>query len=104
RVSARHPPTSPLPPYTTLFRSFLGIDFGNFRAFLGLAAGQYLDRAVGGVLEGLQHDIGAGGQQRLGVGAMVRGHRDLAGETGRRSEEHTSELQSREKLVCRLLL
>src|SRR5690606_41913786 len=25
-------------------------------------------------------------------------------ETGRRSEEHTSELQSREKLVCRLLL
>src|SRR5690606_39409793 len=28
----------------------------------------------------------------------------LVAETGKRSEEHTSELQSREKLVCRLLL
>src|SRR5690606_40547622 len=30
--------------------------------------------------------------------------RDESGETDRRSEEHTSELQSRENLVCRLLL
>src|SRR6266700_7098977 len=36
-------------------------------------------------------------------GAAPRGHRLWAG-TGTRSEEHTSELQSRENLVCRLLL
>src|SRR5690606_41750707 len=35
----------------------------------------------------------------LMVGGTMAGHRELA-----RSEEHTSELQSREKLVCRLLL
>src|SRR5690606_41352555 len=46
--------------------------------------------------------------QPLGRGARARGHgrREARGpEAGRvRSEEHTSELQSRENLVCRLLL
>src|SRR5258707_12476797 len=43
--------------------------------------------------------------------ATLRGQRKLCGEAGRpcragsaRSEEHTSELQSRQYLVCRLLL
>src|SRR5690606_41724114 len=56
---------------------------------------------------------GGGGRRRLGRGAAgpaARGHpadRGGAGPPGRgahRSEEHTSELQSRENLVCRLLL
>src|SRR2546429_5868909 len=75
----RRPPRSTLFPYTTLFRS--------------------------------QGERGGGHQQ-------CRGHRGVRGEWGRRatcgpvegsvksprSEEHTSELQSRLHLVCRLLL
>ncbi|MCH2394827.1 hypothetical protein [Oceanibaculum sp.] len=41
---------------------------------------------VSSILKRLQHDIGAGGQQRLRIGAMVRGHHDLAGETGRAAD------------------
>src|SRR5437870_10179454 len=77
----RRPPTSTLFPYTTLFRSVL-------------------DRRGGGVeLHGRQR------AQRVRGGADLHGH--LHGELGRRharSEEHTSELQSRGHLVCRLLL
>src|SRR3712207_7930192 len=36
--------------------------------------------------------------------AEVAGERSAGGLLGRRSEEHTSELQSRQYLVCRLLL
>src|SRR5690606_39961202 len=43
-----------------------------------------------------------GGQQPLRMGAAVRLHGQDGVHT--RSEEHTSELQSRENLVCRLLL
>src|SRR5690606_40112097 len=44
---------------------------------------------------------GAGRRQQ---GAHGRADRHRAGRTPARSEEHTSELQSRENLVCRLLL
>src|SRR2546430_13562907 len=37
-------------------------------------------------------------------GAMLRDPRELLEGTGKRSEEHTSELQSQSNLVCRLLL
>src|SRR5690606_41822332 len=85
----RPPPRSTLFPYTTLFRS------------LDLGAGLDGDAAV----DGFHVAVGAPG---LGHDAAV----DLADvllrqrRRGRqqRSEEHTSELQSREKLVCRLLL
>src|SRR2546428_2037712 len=39
-----------------------------------------------------------------GHGQPYRGGDERFGDTGRRSEEHTSELQSRSDLVCRLLL
>src|SRR5207253_8860320 len=42
-------------------------------------------------------------QRRPRVG-VVHGRADLGGHHARRSEEHTSELQSRGHLVCRLLL
>src|SRR5438034_6270324 len=52
----------------------------------------------------------AGGDQRgelparpLGLLEVARGHQAI-GDAGRRSEEHTSELQSHSDLVCRLLL
>src|SRR3712207_7332710 len=81
----RRPPRSTLFPYTTLFRS--GRGRGRLRRRLGA-------RARGDVLE--HRVLGDDGH---------RGRRLLAlGRADPRSEEHTSELQSRQYLVCRLLL
>src|SRR5690554_7112382 len=77
----RPPPTSTLFPYTTLFRSGLTICC----LYAGLA-GQgraYRDRTL----------------PRPGPGTRLRHLANYC-----RSEEHTSELQSRPHLVCRLLL
>src|SRR2546422_5942327 len=79
----RRPPRSTLFPYTTLFRS------GLLRA--QPRAGHRTD---GRVAEG----PGAGGPARR------RSRPDGPAAAGSRSEEHTSELQSRLHLVCRLLL
>src|SRR2546429_2841360 len=76
----RRPPRSTLFPYTTLFRSILDAIEQNDES------GARLIRACENVVESRRS---AGG-----------GERDHA----LRSEEHTSELQSRLHLVCRLLL
>src|SRR2546422_2252373 len=73
----RRPPRSTLFPYTTLFRS------------RGIAPGT---------------TQGTGGRARSPDGGSVDGQSDKAAVDGTRSEEHTSELQSRLHLVCRLLL
>src|SRR2546422_2611307 len=78
----RRPPRSTLFPYTTLFRSSRGH---------GVA--MRVEQVRGGVVEAW-HDVHVAVVD--GAGALVAG-------TGR-SEEHTSELQSRLHLVCRLLL
>src|SRR3712207_8930374 len=78
----RRPPRSTLFPYTTLFRSH------EARVALRRAVGE---DAAGVALEGA-----------VGRRAEVVDGDDV--ERGRRSEEHTSELQSRQYLVCRLLL
>src|SRR3712207_7537912 len=81
----RRPPRSTLFPYTTLFRSQ-----GPLPAPV---------RAVGlGVRGDLPHTAVDAPRQRVLQGP--RAHRARH----RRSEEHTSELQSRQYLVCRLLL
>src|SRR3712207_7264370 len=77
----RRPPRSTLFPYTTLFRS----QFPSFDLFFEDAEACLLQRR-----EHLVHAVV--GPAQLGRGA------------GLRSEEHTSELQSRQYLVCRLLL
>src|SRR3712207_8494212 len=81
----RRPPRSTLFPYTTLFRS---------RAGRGLL--RYLARQ--------DHDL----QGASGAGLPAWGAGGADPDNGRardrRSEEHTSELQSRQYLVCRLLL
>src|SRR3712207_6991442 len=90
----RRPPRSTLFPYTTPFRSVVG------------ARGQRdepddVDRrllAVERVGDGL--DVLTGPDQH--GAALVAGR--AQDDPGRRSEEHTSELQSRQYLVCRLLL
>src|SRR3712207_6866649 len=89
----RRPPRSTLFPYTTLFRSI----------FLG-------------ILRATPEARGAGGRGR--IARRIGDHAALGLEffvaatilnltldpTWPRSEEHTSELQSRQYLVCRLLL
>src|SRR3712207_7614621 len=81
----RRPPRSTLFPYTTLFRSLLHPLLGSLLEGLLL-----LLRLAG--------EVGAGGVKQLHVGVH-----ELLGHL-LRSEEHTSELQSRQYLVCRLLL
>src|SRR2546429_6940968 len=80
----RRPPRSTLFPYTTLFRSYVVSD--------PLA----LDVVVRNILENALAAV-----TPLGGGSIALSARALNGE---RSEEHTSELQSRLHLVCRLLL
>src|SRR5690606_41441147 len=79
----RRPPRSTLFPYTTLFRS------------LDALAGEQ-PGATDQHLSSVHCALSAQPRQ-----VLEPGHR---GWIGGRSEEHTSELQSRENLVCRLLL
>src|SRR3712207_7948715 len=83
----RRPPRSTLFPYTTLFRSHRRR--GRRRRLSRAGAGH---RAAGG----------ARGPDR--VGEPQDGGDRTVDSGGLRSEEHTSELQSRQYLVCRLLL
>src|SRR5438034_2380062 len=73
----RRPPRSTLFPYTTLFRSRDRRDRGR----------------------ALECGIGLTAESPSGSGSP-----GMAGRHARRSEEHTSELQSHSDLVCRLLL
>src|SRR3712207_9509043 len=77
----RRPPRSTLFPYTTLFRSILD-PRSNDRA-----------RRSG------RRQYGPGDRRGIRAGWLRGGQVDAE-----RSEEHTSELQSRQYLVCRLLL
>src|SRR3712207_6988951 len=84
----RRPPRSTLFPYTTLFRS-ARVEEHRFRP-------RPLDGRRG-------HEIVVQVPQRGARAAARAGGPTVALEVGR-SEEHTSELQSRQYLVCRLLL
>src|SRR2546422_4845095 len=72
----RRPPRSTLFPYTTLFRSSRSPRMG-----------------------GVKGSVQSGDEPACSIAAQVG-----SAHVGRRSEEHTSELQSRLHLVCRLLL
>src|SRR3712207_7838056 len=90
----RRPPRSTLFPYTTLFRS----------AILADGAVEAARRLVGGLdLLDLLHRQVEHARELLVAGLVAELHRELTRDAGR-SEEHTSELQSRQYLVCRLLL
>src|SRR2546429_2672170 len=86
----RRPPRSTLFPYTTLFRSVLAIAQALAHFCQGLG------------LRGAVAALGGGLQALAVVGTQLAGIK--AAGSGQRSEEHTSELQSRLHLVCRLLL
>src|SRR3712207_8083602 len=80
----RRPPRSTLFPYTTLFRSIVGSGKRLFKDGDDLKRLELLD------------------SKTTGTGVLILTYRPAGTET--RSEEHTSELQSRQYLVCRLLL
>src|SRR3989442_5911742 len=89
----RRPPRSTLFPYTTLFRS----PKGGGRGSAASGAGDGTPEGASGY-----HRRGVD-QGRDGCGPLHRGL-DPRRDDGNRSEEHTSELQSRPPLLCRLLL
>src|SRR3712207_8773965 len=95
----RRPPRSTLFPYTTLFRSHPSRELFVHEDLVRLRPLRQV-HALGGRLIGVHDEV------------LVEGLGDERGEGGAelcdgdetRSEEHTSELQSRQYLVCRLLL
>src|SRR2546428_6096821 len=82
----RRPPRSTLFPYTTLFRSLAIIAASNAGALIVAAAGNDANSAF-------HYPAAFTEVASLPAAATIK-----------RSEEHTSELQSRSDLVCRLLL
>src|SRR3712207_7750692 len=92
----RRPPRSTLFPYTTLFRS----GFGHAREPAGRPGYDFVAQAECGLMSVTGHDEPA----KVGVAVvdLFAGYNAAVGIL--RSEEHTSELQSRQYLVCRLLL
>src|SRR3712207_7983988 len=86
----RRPPRSTLFPYTTLFRSMR-------------PGGRFACGRLGG-----DGSLGGVGRRSCATASdcrfTIRSWAALAAHLSCRSEEHTSELQSRQYLVCRLLL
>src|SRR3712207_7529095 len=97
----RRPPRSTLFPYTTLFRSLQ-----RHQVRQGLDDGDVDAERLPGAGELAADDTAAQDDRRGGHAVPVE--RVVAGDdpcaVDVRSEEHTSELQSRQYLVCRLLL
>src|SRR5690606_40972772 len=83
----RRPPTSTLFPYTTLFRSSSSRLVLRSQRPIGVTRGSL------SILKSTES-----------APCLLRWRRDSLSASALRSEEHTSELQSRENLVCRLLL
>src|SRR2546430_5350171 len=88
----RRPPRSTLFPYTTLFRSVTPeafvLDGGFVLRYRGRIDNAYFERLKK--------------NQQVTTNDLRQVLAEVV--TGRRSEEHTSELQSQSNLVCRLLL
>src|SRR3712207_7543269 len=88
----RRPPRSTLFPYTTLFRS----DEATMRVHHDKHHQAYVDKA-NAALEGTEW-------ADKPIEEVLQSLDSLPSDKQNRSEEHTSELQSRQYLVCRLLL
>src|SRR3712207_8412381 len=88
----RRPPRSTLFPYTTLFRS--GGKIGSGRQYWSWVS---MDDVVASIVHAIETDSLVGPVNVVTPDAPINAEYT-------RSEEHTSELQSRQYLVCRLLL
>src|SRR3989442_6897251 len=92
----RRPPRSTLFPYTTLFRSILTAPHSPWQ-------NPFAERLIGSIRrECLNHVLVLGERHLRRI--LTRYLAYYHGPRTHRSEEHTSELQSRPHLVCRLLL
>src|SRR3712207_8166727 len=94
----RRPPRSSLFPYTTLFRSYTS------SVLLELVEGGLSREGAYALVQGAAMETWKTGtpfRETLRARAQADG---VTLDEARRSEEHTSELQSRQYLVCRLLL
>src|SRR3712207_7163770 len=85
----RRPPRSTLFPYTTLFRSFGEVAHRAQGHFAAVQFPESIAQASDLSVKSCVRHLHSQGLRRFALG---------------RSEEHTSELQSRQYLVCRLLL
>src|SRR3712207_7641856 len=90
----RRPPRSTLFPYTTLFRS----------SWKTLHIGMDADTGRIVASELTPHDVDDGSQVGPLLDQVTGPLASFTGDGAYRSEEYTSELQSRQYLVCRLLL
>src|SRR3712207_9323312 len=100
----RRPPRSTLFPYTTLFRSRFGLA-PYPSTFFGVdaeTAHDLLREIVQSVLQSGFHKIVFFNTSPWNEELVDAASRDARVEFNVRSEEHTSELQSRQYLVCRL--
>src|SRR5258707_15666136 len=100
----RRPPRSTLFPYTTLFRSMLAVTDSRFQAELAKAA-----KDAGKLPKGFEIPRAHRENFPEAIAAALKPAREAGllpsfpfGSDFTRSEEHTSELQSRQYLVCRL--
>src|SRR3712207_7740163 len=87
----RRPPRSTLFPYTTLFRSL------PLHEVVRTGDGEQAPLTIAFAER-------VGGAEGVPPPVLAADHRGVREGVGERSEEHTSELQSRQYLVCRLLL
>src|SRR5207302_8976056 len=97
-------PHLPLIPYTTLFRSPMPAErLQKIIAAAGIASRRKAEQLiVGGLVSVNGQVVTELGTKADAEGDHIRVNGKLLRGAQKRSEEHTSELQSREKLVCRL--
>src|SRR3712207_7571966 len=97
----RRPPRSTLFPYTTLFRS-ASAELGD-----SAEARTRVSSSYGVVGSGTVHataSVRGASRAQVLLESRLGNNKRTTGVRARRSEEHTSELQSRQYLVCRLSL
>src|SRR3712207_7785437 len=95
----RRPPRSTLFPYTTLFRSKM---FNEYKVLNAMQEARLSDIHFNWTTGYGYNDIGR--EKVEEIFSLIFGAEDALVRSTIRSEEHTSELQSRQYLVCRLLL
>src|SRR3712207_9214576 len=100
----RRPPRSTLFPYTTLFRSFFHLLYATAQSdngnLFGYSPAQYTAQCLAHTC--LSVDLSLTGQHHIRIRHLLVEADKIKYDIDTRSEEHTSELQSRQYLVCRL--